>query len=37
MDVVDRISQVEKTTSSSGEKSVPMVDIIVDTIEVGTF
>ncbi len=37
MDVVDAIAAVEKTTSTSGEKSVPLTDVIVDTIEVGTY
>lgn len=37
MDVVDDICDVEVTASSSGEKSVPLEDVIVDSIEVTTF
>ena len=36
MDVVDKISQVEKTLSSTGEMSVPVEDIIIESIEVKT-
>ena len=37
MDVVDKITKVEKTYSSSGELSVPVEDIIVESIEVKTY
>lgn len=36
MDVVDKIAKVEKTQSSSGELSVPVEDIIIESIEVKT-
>lgn len=36
MDVVDKIAAVEKTTSSSGEESVPVQDIIIESIDVTT-
>ena len=36
MDVVDKIAQVEKTQSSSGELSVPVEDIIIESIDVKT-
>lgn len=36
MDVVDKISQVKKTLSSTGEMSVPVEDIIIESIEVKT-
>ena len=36
MDVVDKIAKVEKTQSSSGELSVPVEDIIIESIDVKT-
>lgn len=36
MDVVDKIAQVEKTQSNSGELSVPVEDIIIESIDVKT-
>ena len=36
MDVVDKIASAEVTASSSGEKSVPVNDIIIESIEVKT-
>lgn len=36
MDVVDKIAKVEKTMSASGELSVPVEDIIIESIEVKT-
>lgn len=36
MDVVDKIAQVEKTQSSTGELSVPVEDIIIESIDVKT-
>lgn len=36
MDVVDSIAKVEKEMSSSGEKSVPVEDIIIESIDVRT-
>ena len=37
MDVVDDICDIEVTASASGEKSVPVEAVIVDSIEVGTY
>lgn len=37
IDVVDEITKVEKTMSSSGEKSVPVEDIIIESVEVSTY
>lgn len=37
MDVVDAIASVEKKESESGELSVPLEDIHVESIEVGTY
>ncbi len=36
MDIVDKIASVEKTTSATGEKSVPTTDIIIESIDVTT-
>lgn len=36
MDIVDKIAKVEKTYSSSGEKSVPVTDVIIESIDVKT-
>lgn len=36
MDVVDKIVKVEKTISTSGELSVPVEDVIIESIEVKT-
>lgn len=36
MDVVDKIAKVEKTKSSTGELSVPVEDIIIESIDVKT-
>lgn len=36
MDVVDKIASVEKTYSSSGELSVPVEDIIIESIDITT-
>ncbi|MBQ9383274.1 MAG: peptidylprolyl isomerase [Ruminiclostridium sp.] len=35
-DVIDKISAVEKSESSTGEMSVPMKDIIIDKVEIFT-
>lgn len=37
LDVLDQIVSVEKTYSSAGELSVPVKDVIIDTIEVTTY
>lgn len=37
MDVVDKIVKVEKTLSSTGEESVPVEDVIMESIEVSTY
>ena len=37
LDVLDKIVSVEKTYSDSGELSVPVNDVIIDTIEVTTY
>lgn len=34
MDIVDKIAKVETTYSSSGEKSVPTTDVIIESIDV---
>lgn len=36
MDVVDKIAKVEKSVSSTGELSVPVEDIIIESIEIKT-
>lgn len=36
MEVVDAIAQVEKETSSTGELSVPVEDVVIESIEVKT-
>ena len=37
MDIVDKIAAVEVTENSSGEKSLPVEDVIVETIEITTY
>lgn len=37
MDTVDKIVKVEKTMSEMGEKSVPVEDVIIESIEVSTY
>ena len=37
MNVVDAICDVEVVASSRGEKSIPVEDVIIDSIEVGTY
>ena len=37
LDVLDKIASVETTTSYSGEDSVPVNDVIIESIEVTTY
>lgn len=37
IDVVDAITKVEKTMSSTGEESVPVEDVIIESIDVSTY
>ncbi len=37
IEVVDNISKVEKTMSTTGEESVPVEDVIIESIEVSTY
>lgn len=37
IEVVDKITQVEKNISSTGEESVPVEDVIIESIEVSTY
>ena len=37
MDVVDAIAKVEKTRSTRGELSIPLEEVVIETIEVGTY
>lgn len=36
MDVVDKIVKVEKTTTTKGEKSIPIEDVVIESIDVKT-
>lgn len=37
IEVVDKITQVDKNISSTGEESVPVEDVIIESIEVSTY
>lgn len=37
IEVVDKITKVEKTMSTTGEESVPVEDVIIESIEVSTY